>query len=103
MALNGPEEPKIWYPRSRTTSKQVFCRKDRGSRRTFGATTHAAEQRPCASQLLCTWALTDEHLPTNIGNPQEITILQFAERVREHSENARPNIFKPLPQPRVRA
>jgi dTDP-glucose 4,6-dehydratase len=42
--------------------------------------------------------LSDEHLPTNIGNPQEITILQFAERIREHFENAPPIIFEPLPQ-----
>jgi dTDP-glucose 4,6-dehydratase len=42
--------------------------------------------------------LSDEHLPTNIGNPQEITILQFAERIREHFENAVPIIFEPLPQ-----
>ena len=26
--------------------------------------------------------LSDEHEPTNIGNPQEITILEFAERIR---------------------
>jgi dTDP-glucose 4,6-dehydratase len=42
--------------------------------------------------------LSDEHLPTNIGNPEEITILQFAERVREHFKDARPIIFEPLPQ-----
>jgi dTDP-glucose 4,6-dehydratase len=42
--------------------------------------------------------LSEEHLPTNIGNPQEITILQFAERVREHFKDARPIIFEPLPQ-----
>jgi dTDP-glucose 4,6-dehydratase len=42
--------------------------------------------------------LCDEHLPTNIGNPQEITILQFAERVREHFPDAPPIIFEPLPQ-----
>jgi dTDP-glucose 4,6-dehydratase len=42
--------------------------------------------------------LSDEHLPTNIGNPEEVTILQFAERVREHFEDARPIIFEPLPQ-----
>jgi dTDP-glucose 4,6-dehydratase len=42
--------------------------------------------------------LSDEHLPTNIGNPQEITILQFAERVREHFQDAPPIIFEPLPQ-----
>ena len=42
--------------------------------------------------------LSDEHLPTNIGNPQEITILQFAERIRQQFENAPPIVFKPLPQ-----
>jgi dTDP-glucose 4,6-dehydratase len=42
--------------------------------------------------------LSDEHLPTNIGNPHEMTILQFAERIREHFKDARPIIFEPLPQ-----
>src|SRR5580658_3883683 len=42
--------------------------------------------------------LSDEHLPTNIGNPQEITILEFAERVRAHFENAPPIVLEPLPQ-----
>jgi len=43
-------------------------------------------------------AMSDEHLPTNIGNPQEITILQFAERVRKSFQNAPPITFEPLPQ-----
>src|SRR4029077_17907375 len=43
-------------------------------------------------------AMSDEHMPTNIGNPQEITILQFAEKIREHFENAPKIIFEPLPQ-----
>jgi dTDP-glucose 4,6-dehydratase len=42
--------------------------------------------------------LSEEHLPTNIGNPQEITILQFAELIRGHFENAPPIIFDALPQ-----
>src|SRR5271155_5348331 len=42
--------------------------------------------------------LSDEHLPTNIGNPQEITILEFAERVRGLFENAPAIVFEPLPQ-----
>ena len=42
--------------------------------------------------------LSDEHLPTNIGNPQEITILEFAERVRGLFENAPPIVLEPLPQ-----
>src|ERR1700726_751508 len=41
---------------------------------------------------------SDEHLPVNVGNPQEITILQFAERIRTHFENAPKIIFEPLPQ-----
>jgi dTDP-glucose 4,6-dehydratase len=41
---------------------------------------------------------SDEHMPVNIGNPQEITILEFAERVRKHFDNAPEIIFKPLPQ-----
>jgi dTDP-glucose 4,6-dehydratase len=41
---------------------------------------------------------SDEHLPVNIGNPQEITILEFAERVRSYFENAPPIVFEPLPQ-----
>jgi dTDP-glucose 4,6-dehydratase len=42
--------------------------------------------------------LTDEHLPVNIGNPQEITILEFAERIRKHFDNVPQIIFEPLPQ-----
>jgi dTDP-glucose 4,6-dehydratase len=42
--------------------------------------------------------LSDEHLPVNVGNPREITILQFAERIRSYFDNAPPIVFKPLPQ-----
>jgi dTDP-glucose 4,6-dehydratase len=42
--------------------------------------------------------LSDEHSPVNIGNPQEITILEFAERVRGHFENAPAIVLEPLPQ-----
>src|SRR6202040_330703 len=41
---------------------------------------------------------SDEHLPVNIGNPQEITILRFAERIRAHFENPPKVIFEPLPE-----
>src|SRR5580704_10139363 len=40
----------------------------------------------------------DEHEPVNIGNPQEITILEFAERVRALLGLEVPIIFKALPQ-----
>jgi dTDP-glucose 4,6-dehydratase len=41
---------------------------------------------------------SDERYPVNLGNPREMTILQFAEHIRDllgaHSEI----VFKPLPQ-----
>jgi dTDP-glucose 4,6-dehydratase len=42
--------------------------------------------------------LSGEHMPVNIGNPQEITILEFAEHIRKHFDNAPEIIFAPLPQ-----
>jgi len=36
--------------------------------------------------------MSNEHLPTNVGNPAEITILEFAELIRKHF------VFEPLPQ-----
>ena len=41
---------------------------------------------------------SDEHEPTNIGNPQEITILEFAERVQKLVGTDTPIKFHPLPQ-----
>lgn len=42
--------------------------------------------------------MSSEHLPTNIGNPQEMTILEFAERIRRQFENPPRIAFEPLPQ-----
>jgi len=42
--------------------------------------------------------LSEEHLPVNIGNPIELTILEFAERVRAYFPKAEPIVFEPLPQ-----
>ena len=42
--------------------------------------------------------MSEEHLPTNIGNPQEITLLDFAERIRKCFDNPPPIVFQPLPQ-----
>ena len=42
--------------------------------------------------------MSEEHLPVNIGNPQEITILEFAERIRKCFDIPPPIVFKPLPQ-----
>ena len=52
------------------------------------------------------WRLlnSDENMPTNIGNPSEMTILQFAEKVRELTGSTSELVFKELPQddPKVR-
>lgn len=40
---------------------------------------------------------SDEHWPTNIGNPTELTIHEFAARVCSHFPNAPKIIFEPLP------
>ena len=42
--------------------------------------------------------MSDEHEPTNIGNPHEITILEFAERIRSLLGVTTPIVFEPLPQ-----
>jgi len=39
-----------------------------------------------------------EHEPVNLGNPQEITILEFAERIRTLTGSNVPIVFKPLPE-----
>jgi dTDP-glucose 4,6-dehydratase len=41
---------------------------------------------------------SNEHEPVNIGNPNEITILGFAERVRSLVGATAPIVFHPLPQ-----
>ena len=52
------------------------------------------------------WLLlqSDEHLPVNIGNPDELTILQFAEEIVELTGTRSRIVFKPLPvdDPKVR-
>jgi dTDP-glucose 4,6-dehydratase len=48
--------------------------------------------------------LSDFHEPVNIGNPHEVSILDFAKEIRELSGTRSEIVFKPLPQddPRVR-
>jgi dTDP-glucose 4,6-dehydratase len=48
--------------------------------------------------------LSDYFLPVNIGNPEEISLLQFAEEVKEITGTNSKIVFKPLPQddPKVR-
>jgi dTDP-glucose 4,6-dehydratase len=41
---------------------------------------------------------SDEHFPTNIGNPTELTIYEFAERIRGYFPNAPAIVHEPLPE-----
>jgi dTDP-glucose 4,6-dehydratase len=41
---------------------------------------------------------SDEHFPTNIGNPTELTIYEFAKRILEYFPDAKGLIHEPLPQ-----
>jgi dTDP-glucose 4,6-dehydratase len=41
---------------------------------------------------------SNEHFPTNIGNPVELTIYEFAEKIRAHFPNAPEIIHEPLPE-----
>ena len=42
--------------------------------------------------------LSDERYPVNLGNPREMTILEFAECIRSITGSKAPITFKPLPQ-----
>jgi dTDP-glucose 4,6-dehydratase len=53
---------------------------------------------------LCRLMMSDERYPVNLGNPHEMTILEFAEHIRRMTGSASPIEFKPLPEddPKVR-
>jgi len=42
--------------------------------------------------------LSDERYPVNLGNPREMTILEFGERIRRITGTAASLEFKPLPE-----
>jgi len=42
--------------------------------------------------------MSDYEMPVNIGNPQEITIREFADEILKITESKAPLAFKPLPQ-----
>jgi dTDP-glucose 4,6-dehydratase len=48
--------------------------------------------------------MSDEVLPTNIGNPNEMTVLQFAEEIKRLTGSKAPIEFRPLPEddPKIR-
>jgi dTDP-glucose 4,6-dehydratase len=41
--------------------------------------------------------MSDEHEPVNVGNPQEITLLEFAQRVKALTGTKSEIVFQPLP------
>ena len=43
-------------------------------------------------------ANSDERYPVNLGNPQELTILEFAEHIRRFTGSKTPLVFQPLPE-----
>jgi len=47
---------------------------------------------------------SDHHLPVNIGNPNEMTVLEFAKKIIELTGSKSPIVYKPLPEddPQVR-
>src|SRR2546430_2681182 len=47
---------------------------------------------------------SEEHLPVNIGNPYEMTVLQFAKKILDLTSSQNSIVYKPLPQddPQVR-
>ncbi len=48
--------------------------------------------------------MSDEVVPTNIGNPSEMTVLQFAEQIKALVGSTAPIEFRPLPEddPKIR-
>jgi dTDP-glucose 4,6-dehydratase len=46
----------------------------------------------------------DHHLPVNIGNPHEMTVLEFAKKIIELTDSTSEIVYKPLPEddPQVR-
>src|SRR5271165_708059 len=43
-------------------------------------------------------AMSEERYPVNLGNPQELTILEFAEQIRRFTGSKAPLVFQPLPE-----
>jgi dTDP-glucose 4,6-dehydratase len=42
--------------------------------------------------------LSDQHLPVNLGNPREMTMLEFAKEVNAAARSQSPIVFRPLPK-----
>jgi dTDP-glucose 4,6-dehydratase len=47
---------------------------------------------------LCRLMLSDERYPVNLGNPDEMTVLEFAQRIKELTGSRSPIVFRSLPE-----
>jgi len=47
---------------------------------------------------LCRLMLSDERYPVNLGNPSEMTVLEFARQIRRMTGTASEIVFRPLPE-----
>jgi dTDP-glucose 4,6-dehydratase len=47
---------------------------------------------------LCRLMLSEERYPVNLGNPDEMTVLEFAQRIQELTGSRSPIVFRPLPE-----
>jgi dTDP-glucose 4,6-dehydratase len=47
---------------------------------------------------LCRLMISEERYPVNLGNPSEMTILEFAERIRRMTGSQPEIVFQPLPE-----
>ncbi|HUP02486.1 MAG TPA: NAD-dependent epimerase/dehydratase family protein, partial [Bryobacteraceae bacterium] len=47
---------------------------------------------------LCRLMLSEERYPVNLGNPCEMTILDFAERIRQLTGSLSEIVYEPLPE-----
>ncbi|HJW94147.1 MAG TPA: UDP-glucuronic acid decarboxylase family protein [Thermoanaerobaculia bacterium] len=53
---------------------------------------------------ICRLLMSNETMPTNIGNPSEMTVLQFAQEIKRLVGSSAPIDFRPLPEddPKIR-
>lgn len=96
MRLNdGRALPEFFY--QAITGKDITVFGDGSQTRSF---TYIDDQVEGIFRLL----MSDYHLPVNIGNPEEVTIKEFAEEIIKLTGTKQKIVYKPLPvdDPKVR-
>ncbi len=96
MRLNdGRALPEFFY--QAITGKDITVFGDGSQTRSF---TYIDDQVEGIFRLL----MSDYHLPVNIGNPEEVTIKEFAEEIIQLTGTKQKIVYKPLPvdDPKVR-